>query len=1136
VKRLIYLLSVLLCPIGSPAFAQWGPTPSESSWARPSQPSQPTRDNNGNPVQYDEQGRPIERRLDNNGNPITTAQPKVVSQQQNTSDCRVFLPAPFDIKEYFYKGVCLDGLGTGYQKTKAFTPKGGQLVSIETTFVRGYPTGKIAIGNDIDYALAGDILADGSISGMSSGRGGVLQAGIFRNGVFTDGLVQKLNQPTEFVVDGRATSEAEYRAKQSVAASTPAENRTVNGEPPCYLEQPFIKQGNTLTGQYAGRCINERYNGKAVLSLLDQSNKWGDPLIFTVNYKDGKPFGTAMIDSGNGAMIFTGTLKNWQPWNGYTEAFDQNNRPVRFGTRNGQDAPYTQIGQIPVFTAYDPPAPLASTLKPKKGACDADRPTDRYFVTGEYPGECRAGRYTGTAELTLTPKDASQPTIKIKAPFQNGYLSGPVVAKYPQYGITYKGTFDGWTPQDGISEQPTGDRNFLVKEYRAGVEVSSRSEYRPPSELELALIDAAGRFGERLGTQLGQEIDGTAGRQRQQKREADAYQARQQDIARANDITRQAQATAGQQVRDEQIAQQQANDQAQAEWQRQSDATIEDARRKALAGLDRDGNPLPQPVPRVEVARNDPPPLFGGTTNRPEFGGDARPQGDPPVVTTMPPDLPAPHPAAPTLPDPVRWVEPLALPVPAPVQVASLPDPITPQPNGVPPPLGPATRVTEPSDAPQPLAPPVQLGNGSDTLGIGSAPSNPVPQQPSQPAVDVASRPNATPASTSSSSPAQQARPNAPAETYPGYPTEQSAIAFADSTPTFGWSGISDATYYQVAARNLGTGMLEINETVRSTSFTPLRPLAAGQLFRWNVMACNGSGCSAPSGSKYFRTAGATTSPQTGESLASNAWAAASQGTKDCAITLARETGESLENAFQLVTSAGGWQQLAGGVANSAWNIIRHPILSAKAVWNGLTGQISGVRDAVSAGNPSLACQRAVKLSASVIGAAEGAQAARATFNNLRRVANDNGQIANAATRATGGSSRGVWDDAYGASRGDIIHQRLGQNTPANYPAVDIWNLSTGRAVSIKSMDTTAATYQSANAFRATLNGYVDQIANFSGADNSGLEILSEQIRSRELLLAVPPEGLTPTQLDALVIVRERARLKGVSIIITTIS
>ncbi len=213
------------------------------------------------------------------------------------------------------------------------------------------------------------------------------------------------------------------------------------------------------------------------------------------------------------------------------------------------------------------------------------------------------------------------------------------------------------------------------------------------------------------------------------------------------------------------------------------------------------------------------------------------------------------------------------------------------------------------------------------------------------------------------------------------------------------WSGVTGATYYQLAVRDLTTTDLVVNLSVNGTSHTA-PPYTAGRTFRWNVTACNTQGCSANRSESWtFRTGGSLNTPQTSESLSSNAWAAASQGTKDCAITLARETGESLESAFQLVTSSGGWQQVAGSVANSAWNIIRHPILSVKAAWNGLTGQVSGVRDAVNAGNPSLACQRAVKLSGTVIGTVEGGGVARSSLGNLRRISsNESALTARAVT------------------------------------------------------------------------------------------------------------------------------------------
>jgi hypothetical protein len=690
VKRFVFHISVVLCTVSAPAFAQWGPASTESQWAKP------TLDNNGNPIEYDSQGRPVERRLDNNGNPITQTPP----------------------------------------------PKKVESASVP---------------------------------------------------------------------------------ERTIPGVTPPQSQPVGTSPPCYLEQPFIKRGNTLTGQYAGRCINDRYNGKAVLSLIDQSNKWGDPLIFTVNYKDGKPFGTAMIDSGNGAMIFTGTLKNWQPWNGYTEAFDQNNRPIRFGTRNGQDAPYSQIGQIPVFTAYIPPAELASTQKPKKGGCDADRPTDRYFITGEYPGDCKGGRYTGTAELTLTPKDASQPTIKIKAPFQDGYLSGPVVAKYPQLGITYKGTFDGWRPQDGVSEQPTGDRNFLVKEYRSGVEVSSRSEYRQPSELEVALIGAAGQIGQNLGRKLGREIDGSASQARSARREADSARIAREQTAKANAL---------------------------AEARRIEEQA---ARQREMTEREQGTGLL---TPQVRVAEADIPPTPPVlTTSPPVFGGNTNPQGDPPIATTRPPELPSP-----------QW-SPDSRPADTP---PALPDPLPPPREGLPSPQSGGGGVSEPPTAPveRPVitpappspAQPVQTPIQNDTISTGQpAPSNPVsqpvvygPASLSQPASGV-NRPAPVPAATQ---PAALQRPSSPTGLYPTNPNP-----LAQPIP-LGWGQVTGATYYILTVKDQA-GRFPVDEVRVAQTTYPLPMLAAGQSFTWDVQACNQAGCSPRSHNGMFRTGGGIASSVT---------------------------------------------------------------------------------------------------------------------------------------------------------------------------------------------------------------------------------------------------------------------------------
>jgi hypothetical protein len=165
------------------------------------------------------------------------------------------------------------------------------------------------------------------------------------------------------------------------------------------------------------------------------------------------------------------------------------------------------------------------------------------------------------------------------------------------------------------------------------------------------------------------------------------------------------------------------------------------------------------------------------------------------------------------------------------VQVAALPEPITPQPNGVPPPLG----------------PPVQPPRQNDTLGTGSAPSNPVPQQPSQPAVDVASRPapipvNSQPTTTALAAPMRIA------------PTNSGELA---PTIPIQWTPVSGATRYELAVRDLTTNAFVVDQPVYGTSHTA-PPYSLGRTFRWTVRACDNSGCGSWSQGWTFRTAGAT--------------------------------------------------------------------------------------------------------------------------------------------------------------------------------------------------------------------------------------------------------------------------------------
>lgn len=77
-------------------------------------------------------------------------------------------------------------------------------------------------------------------------------------------------------------------------------------------------------------------------------------------------------------------------------------------------------------------------------------------------------------------------------------------------------------------------------------------------------------------------------------------------------------------------------------------------------------------------------------------------------------------------------------------------------------------------------------------------------------------------------------------------------------------------------------------------------------------------------------------------------------------------------------------------------------------------------------------------------------------------------------------------------------------NAPASYPTIDIWNPATGEAISIKSIDLGAKTYQSADALSGKLRQYINSVAGFSGSNWGGLNIRASQITSRALMVAIP--------------------------------
>ncbi|MEV7325314.1 RHS repeat-associated core domain-containing protein [Streptomyces sp. NPDC093970] len=79
-----------------------------------------------------------------------------------------------------------------------------------------------------------------------------------------------------------------------------------------------------------------------------------------------------------------------------------------------------------------------------------------------------------------------------------------------------------------------------------------------------------------------------------------------------------------------------------------------------------------------------------------------------------------------------------------------------------------------------------------------------------------------------------------------------------------------------------------------------------------------------------------------------------------------------------------------------------------------------------------------------------------------------------------------------------------GSNLPNNFPTIDYWNADTGAAVSYKSIDTSAKSYQKLSKLKWQANDFVKKMENFNGASYSGTTVDGNDIRVRGLKIAVP--------------------------------
>lgn len=118
--------------------------------------------------------------------------------------------------------------------------------------------------------------------------------------------------------------------------------------------------------------------------------------------------------------------------------------------------------------------------------------------------------------------------------------------------------------------------------------------------------------------------------------------------------------------------------------------------------------------------------------------------------------------------------------------------------------------------------------------------------------------------------------------------------------------------------------------------------------------------------------------------------------------------------------------------------------------------------------------------------------------------------------------------------RGLKIRRKFGANLPGNFPVIA--KFESGKAVMIKSMDLTAASYQTAANTERTLKGYINELSGYKGQEkpwgSDNIVIRESDIAQKELLLIIPGNDAGEANNAVLDNMKEYARSKGVSLVV----
>lgn len=153
------------------------------------------------------------------------------------------------------------------------------------------------------------------------------------------------------------------------------------------------------------------------------------------------------------------------------------------------------------------------------------------------------------------------------------------------------------------------------------------------------------------------------------------------------------------------------------------------------------------------------------------------------------------------------------------------------------------------------------------------------------------------------------AAPARPAGMSPGSATAP-GVVLASSSVTLQWNAATGATRYGLGVVDVATGAWVVNTDVTGrTSY--VAALSPGKGYRWNINACNASGCSAYAALAYFQTAAPA------KTLSSVAVSCAPSTVNEGAAAVCTASARYSDNSSENITRGATWAGSAGTVSVS---------------------------------------------------------------------------------------------------------------------------------------------------------------------------------------------------------------------------